>query len=141
MDDALYPVMSPSFWQQADKPKNPEALRRLRLLHDRDTNASWQAWASAHPVSGFNVRAGPRFASSDLVLRAASQGLGVALARDRLVADDIANGILIRPFGEMRVLLPDAYWIVPGEHAMQRTAVGAMVDWLKHQANIAPYLE
>jgi len=69
-----------------------------------------------------------------LVLRAAAQGLGVALARDRLVADDLAAGTLIRPFGELRVAVPDAYWIVRSEAEPPRVAVTAVIDWLRSQA-------
>jgi LysR family glycine cleavage system transcriptional activator len=106
MDDVLYPVMSRGYWQKAGRPRTPAALARLRLLHDRDPEASWEAWRRAHPSGKLDVRAGPRFASSDLVLKAASQGLGVALARGRLAADDIAAGTLMRVCGDLQVELP-----------------------------------
>lgn len=48
MDDALYPVMSPAFWKKAGRPKEPADLAGLRLLHDRDPDASWEAWRAAH---------------------------------------------------------------------------------------------
>lgn len=134
MDEALFPVMSPVFWEQAGRPRRPDDLAGLRLLHDRDPHASWEAWRSAHKSGALDMRAGPRFASSDLVLRAAAQGLGVALARGRLAADDIAAGALIRPFGDLHVALPDAYWIVRSETAPPRAAVTAVIDWLKSQA-------
>ena len=81
---------------------------------------------------------GPRFVSSDLVLRAASQGLGVALARGRLARDDVANGSLVRPFGDCSLRVPDAYWIVTritdSETDPERQAVTVLVDWLRAQA-------
>ncbi len=134
MDDALYPVVSPAFWEAAGRPRALDDLADLRLLHDRDPHASWEAWRSAHGADTLDVRPGPRFASSDLVLRAAVQGLGVALARDRLATDDIAAGALMRPFGELHVALPNAYWIVRSETAPPRVAVTAVIDWLKSQA-------
>lgn len=136
MDEALFPVMSPESWRAAGEPRTPEGLAGLRLLHDRDPNAAWEAWRQAYPAEGLDVRAGPRFASSDLVLRAASQGLGVALARGRLAADDLTTGVLIRPLGALQVDLPDAYWIVRPEPAPPRLAVAAVVDWLKAQAAV-----
>lgn len=141
MDEALFPVTSPDYWRAAGKPRTPEGLAGLRLLHDRDPNAAWEAWRRAYPAAGLDVRAGPRFASSDLVLRAASQGLGVALARGRLAADDLMTGALIRPLGELQVVLPDAYWIVRPQAAVPRRATEAVVDWLKAQAEAAaaPY--
>ena len=138
MDDGLFPVMSPAFWEQAGKPRTPDDLAGLRLLHDRDPQSSWEAWRSVHESGALDVRPGPRLASSDLVLRAAAQGLGVALARGRLAADDVAAGALIRPFGDLHVALPDAYWIVRSETAPPRVAVTAVIDWLKSQATSEP---
>ena len=134
MDDALYPVMSERFWRDAGRPRVPADLSGLRLLHDRDPNAAWDAWCAVHGPAGLDLRAGPRFASSDLVLRAAAQGLGVALARDRLVADDLAAGTLIRPLAGLEVAVPDSYWIVTPEDAVERQAVGEVIAWLRHQA-------
>ena len=138
MDDALFPVMSPGYREQAGRPGDPGQLTGLRLLHDRDPNASWEKWAAVHGPAGLDLRTGPRFASSDLVLRAASQGLGVALARERLAADDIASGALVRPFGALRVGLDDAYWIVVPETAPPRATVAAVIDWLKSRAASDP---
>jgi LysR family glycine cleavage system transcriptional activator len=73
---------------------------------------------------------GPRLASSDLVLRAAIQGQGVALARHRLPAADVASGALVRPFGELRIVLPD--------NPHLRPATVMAVEWLKKQARSLP---
>lgn len=134
MDDALYPVVSPTYWAVSGRPATPADLVGLRLLHDRDPNAAWAAWRQAYGPDGLDLRPGPRFASSDLVLRAASQGLGVALARGRLAADDIAAGRLLRPYGGLEVAVPDAYWIVRPEGAPKRAAVTAVVAWLQREA-------
>src|SRR5258708_37326435 len=82
----------------------------LRLLHDRDPHASWEAWRRAYGPPALDVRRGPRFTSSDLVLRAAAQGQGVALARHRLAQDDLATGALLRPVAGRSVDLGPAYW-------------------------------
>ena len=134
MDERLYPVMSPSFWRRAGRPERPAQLARLRLLHDRDPNASWELWRKAHGPAALDVRAGPRFASSDLVLRAAAQGQGVALARHRLAADDVAAGVLVRPMGELSVVIESAYWLVLPSNRSLRPAAQAVVDWLERQA-------
>jgi len=138
MDDTLYPVMSPGFWRDAGKPRSPADLVGLRLLHDRDPHASWDSWCAVHGPAGLDLRAGPRFASSDLVLRAAAQGLGVALARDRLVADDLAAGTLIRPLDGLDVTIADSYWIVTSGAAGERHAVVEVIGWLRRQAEAAP---
>ncbi|WP_027484744.1 LysR substrate-binding domain-containing protein [Rhodanobacter sp. OR87] len=133
MDDALYPVMSPALWQASGRPSRPAQLAGLRLLHDRDPQAAWELWRQAHGPAKLSLQGGARYTSSDLVLRAAMQGQGVALARHRLAADDVANGSLLRPFGELEVALGPSYWIVRPP-AKPRPAVAAVIDWLRWQA-------
>jgi LysR family glycine cleavage system transcriptional activator len=134
MEDALYPVMSPSAWKESGKPADPRALTQLRLLHDRDPHAGWDAWRRQFGPASLPLR-GPRFASSDLLLRAAEQGQGVALARHRLAAETIAEGRLVRPFGAREIVLEQAYWIVQPPLAQRpRHAVATVIAWLKEQA-------
>jgi LysR family glycine cleavage system transcriptional activator len=134
MDDALYPVVSPAYWRGIRHPGSIERLARLRLLHDRDPQAAWVQWRTAHGPPDLDVRSGPRFASSDLVLRAAAEGLGVALARDRLVKHDLAAGALLRLFGELQVRIADAYWIVRPATDPDRAAVDQVLAWLRSAA-------
>lgn len=134
MDDALYPVASRDYWESLSGRTPGQKLAKARLLHDRDPSATWERWFAGHKRAGIELRAGPRFTSSDLVLRAAAAGLGVALARDRLVGDDIVAGRLIRPFGDSSVRLPRAYWLVLPEGGPKRPADKAMVAWLRQQA-------
>ncbi|MGO1120308.1 LysR substrate-binding domain-containing protein [Rhodovibrionaceae bacterium A322] len=130
MDDTLFPVMSRAFWQEAGRPDQPEDLQSLRLLHDRDPHAAWSQWKQQFGPEELNVRSGPRFTSSDLVLRAAEQGLGVALARGHLAHDALASGHLIRPFGDLSVPLPDAYWLLQNPATASRPAVRTTKAWL-----------
>ncbi len=134
MDDALYPVMSPALWKDMGRPRELTDLRRLRLLHDRDPGANWQLWRAAHGPRELDVRAGARFTSSDLVLRAAAQGLGVALARHRLALDDLSAGTLIRPFGAHAVVLDKAYWLIVSQSAADRGPVKILCAWLRREA-------
>ena len=135
MDDLLYPVMSPAFWESAGRPSEPHALARLRLLHDRDPQAGWEAWRERFGPASLSLQRGPRFASSDLLLRAAAQGQGVALARHRLAAGAIEDGSLLRPFGAREILLRNAYWIVRPAHTRPpRTVVATVIAWLREQA-------
>jgi len=134
MDDALYPVMSPVYWKKSGRPREPGDLAGLRLLHDRDPHASWEAWRRAHGPASLDVRRGPRFTSSDLVLRAAAQGQGVALARHRLTQDDLATGALLRPMAGRRVDLGPSYWLVTRHQAPDRPAMATVLAWLRREA-------
>ncbi|MGE7139619.1 LysR substrate-binding domain-containing protein [Luteibacter sp. NPDC031894] len=138
MDDHLYPVVNTDFWRAANGSDAVESLLGLRLLHDRDPSASWEHWRRVHGPASLPLDHGARLTSSDLVLRAAELGQGIALARGRLAEDALVAGTLIRPFGDKAVHLPKAYWLVrPKRKAAspsQRHAVTAVVAWLKDQA-------
>ncbi|WP_419902207.1 LysR substrate-binding domain-containing protein [Kiloniella sp.] len=131
MDEALFPVMSTSFWLKVGRPTSVSSLMDLPLLHDRDPQASWFEWAKQKEITGLDNRGGSRFASSDLVLRAAVQGLGVALARSRLVEDDLSTGLLIKPFEGEEVTLSNAYWIVLPKETKTKMAVDKVIGWLE----------
>jgi LysR family transcriptional regulator, glycine cleavage system transcriptional activator len=138
MNDALYPVMNPAAWKKAGQPRALADLCHVRLLHDRDPQATWALWRGAHGPENLDVRKGPRFSSSDLVLHAAAQGLGVALARHRLVAEDIRNGVLVRPFGPQAVVLDNAYWIITTPQRPLRPAMKLVIAWLRREAGRQP---
>lgn len=135
MDECLYPVMSPSLWKAKGKPQSPDDLIRCTLLHDRDPQTSWDVWKRTYGPASLNVRKGPRLTSSDLLLRAAAMGQGVALARHRFARDDVASGLLWRPFKNLEVPIGVSYWIVMSPQlAARRSQVHAVAAWLKHAA-------
>lgn len=132
MDDTLFPVARPDLL--ATLGRRPVDLRKLPLIHDRDPNTPWSLWKEAFGPQDLNTSKGARFTSSDLVLRAAEQGLGVALARGRLVEDSLANGSLVRLFEDEEITLANAYWTIEGAD-MGRNAVRSFIDWLYASAD------
>lgn len=129
MDDQLFPVAHASLLGRQDPAEID--LTAFPLIHDRDPNASWALWKDRHGPKDLNVRVGARFTSSDLVLRAAEQGIGVALARGRLVDEVLRNGSLIRLLEHQEVTLPDAYWIILNKDRRDHYAVRSFVDWMQ----------
>jgi len=69
-----------------------------------------------------------RFGQSNMVVQAAIQGMGLALGREPLVADALAEGRLVRPFPET-VASEYAYWIVCPPEAMAVERLTALRDW------------
>lgn len=129
MDDRLFPVASPKYLQLHGT--SVAGLKAQTLLHDRDPNTSWALWQNKFGPAGLDVRKGARFTSSDLVLRAAEQGMGVALARGRLAEEALERGTLVRLFKDRDIILPDAYWVILNEARSNRSAVQRFVRWLK----------
>ncbi|MEM1274388.1 MAG: LysR substrate-binding domain-containing protein [Pseudomonadota bacterium] len=138
MDDALVPVVSPRLLARAKAARGgptgsngvSRLLRDLPLLHDRDPNAGWDRWVAAFGPSDLDVGQGPRFGSSDLVLRAAQQGQGIALARLRLAEDALTAGTVVR-LSEDCVPLPMAYQLIGRADGNARHAVRTVWRWLR----------
>ena len=137
MADEVFPVMNRALWDRLDRPEDVNALIGQTLVHDRDPSMSWARWRDAHGPARLDVRSGPRLTSSDLVLRAAEQGQGVALARARLAADSLQNGTLVRPFGSLALDLGPNYWLLTNPEAQRRSAVRRVAEWCKAAAGIS----
>jgi len=60
MNEAVFPVVSPGYWARLSNPSQLAALKRVRLLHDRDPQTSWEAWRAAFGPHDLDVRSGPR---------------------------------------------------------------------------------
>lgn len=71
----------------------PEALAREPLLGDADL---WRRWFAAAGVRNAQITPVANFNDFGLMLQAAEQDLGVAIARDLLAADALCEGRLVR---------------------------------------------
>lgn len=134
MDEQVFPVMAPQLWEQLGRPSGVSDLQGLPLLHDRDPATSWATWRKSMGPDRLDVRRGPRLTSSDLILRAAEQGQGVALARGRLATESLENGTLIRPLGQSAIDLGDNYWIIANPETSARRVVRSVIAWLMAEA-------
>ncbi len=131
MDDRLFPVASPDYLKGLAPTK---AIQTTRLLHDRDPRTHWDLWKRVHGPANLNVRSGSRFSSSDLVLKAAEQGMGLALAPGRLAEGAIKSGALVPLYPGKLVEVKNAYWLILAPSSKARHAVLQLVAWLKAQA-------
>ncbi|MEP0961425.1 MAG: LysR substrate-binding domain-containing protein [Roseobacter sp.] len=134
MDERVFPVMAPRLWEECGRPSKIEDLMNLPLLHDRDPSTSWGAWRKKFGPDQLNVRQGPRLTSSDLILRAAVLGQGVALTRERLTEESLSDGALIRPFGDCELDLGPNYWLLVNPETKRRRVVQTVMVWLQNEA-------
>lgn len=131
MSERIYPVCSPEVAARAPGLHRPDDLKHYPLLHDVNSFAgeSWDHFLQHFGVEGVDVRRGAFFTQMDMVLQAAIEGQGVALARSQLVTDDLRAGRLIRPFGaETPALL--AYYFVCRDETLRSNKVAVFRDWV-----------
>jgi LysR family glycine cleavage system transcriptional activator len=130
--ESLLPVCSPSLLEGPVPLKRPQDLMRHTLLHNSSHPEEWRLWLTAAGVTGVDLDRGPSFAYSELLLRAAAEGLGVALARRHLIEADLAAGTLVAPF-EFAYQRGCRYWLVCPPEALRDPRVAAFREWLLGQ--------
>ena len=77
---------------------------------------------------------GPVLNRASMVIDAAINGQGVALARTTLAAWDLINGRLVRPFPES-LRLSKTYWIVCPKATATLPKIVTFRDWLLAEAS------
>jgi LysR family glycine cleavage system transcriptional activator len=130
-DEVLFPVCTPSYRDRIGIAQPIDLLRASLLRHERQ---SWLAWLDMAGLDVPEPDAGPLFSDTNLMLDAAIAGDGVALARSRIVAGDIASGRLVRLF-DVAVKDDHAYYFLQ-RHRMEpwrRKAVECLADWVQAQ--------
>jgi len=116
----------------------PGDLRRHNLLNDESImelvdRPSWAEWLQLAGVTGIDPNAGTHFSDPGLVLSAAIDGVGVALASKPLVAAEVAAGRLVMPF-DIVIRRTQAYYLVVPEAVAERPIVSAFRQWLRSEA-------
>lgn len=125
----LFPVCSPDLRVGNRRLREPAELASCTLLHNQSHPGEWRIWLSAAECSHIDSEKGPRFASSDLALRAATAGLGVALGRRPLVDEELASGRLVAPF-DLRLTSGSRYYLVYPPAYAARAKVAVFREWL-----------
>lgn len=92
--ETLIPLCSPGFAHRHPV-RGPADLLKVPLLHH--THRPWRLWFDEVGVAPPDVD-GLVFSDSVMLLEAAAQGLGVALARSGLVEEDLRTGRLVAPY-------------------------------------------
>jgi LysR family glycine cleavage system transcriptional activator len=130
-DDALVVVCTPALKKRLSRPND---LARHVLLHDDDAGA-WRRWLTARKVRGVDATRGTILTDSAMLVAAAVQGQGVALARRSLALEDLALGRLVLAFPYLRPLpTGKAYYLAAPRENYARPDVAAFREWLLEEA-------
>lgn len=125
MDDALFPVACAEI---ANRVGRPVDIATLPLVADL-ARQGWHEWFRAAEVHGAQLDVRHTFSDSTDALEAAAQGLGAALAREKISGPWLQSGRLQALPGP-RLPTRWSYYIVYPSHRRLRTAAQSFVDWL-----------
>jgi len=130
-EEWIGPVMSPHF-EGFDRLKAAPAvaLQREAVLHTTSRPQAWPTWAQQHSIEPGTLSYGQAFEHLYYLLEAAVAGLGVAIAPQPLVADDLKAGRLAAPWGFSPTRAALALW-VPRRAADGRAE--QLAQWLRRE--------
>ena len=130
--EELFAVCSPKLLAKRARLKKPEDLLKLPLLH-LDDRKVWARWLEAAGVANPEPSQGPILNRASMVIDAAVDGQGVALARTTLAAWDLINGRLVQPF-PATLRTAKTYWIVCPKAIAALPKIILFRDWVLAEA-------
>lgn len=132
--DEVFPVCSPRLLAGGLSLRQPSDLAHHTLLYDEPNpgglqEVTWADWLAAAGCADTVAPRGPSFSFTHMTLQAALAGDGLALTPGSLVAEDLAEGRLVRPF---TIAVPDryGYWLVCPLDRADRPDISAFRGWL-----------
>lgn len=134
VQEQLVPVAAPML---AATLRQPADLAGATLLRVADVSEDWESWYALAGLSTVEAARSLSFDTIHMALQAAAQGLGVALGRLPLAADDLASGRLVSLFGPPRACAT-GYWLVAPPETLRRPAVRAFRQWIEAELRAAP---
>ena len=130
--ERLFPVCSPKLLSGRNRITTASDLLKFPLLRLDDWK-TWTRWFEAAGVSD-PVAHGPVLNRASMVIDAAVDGQGVALARTALAAWDIINGRLVRP-SDVSLKMSNTYWIVCPKVTSSLPKIAKFRNWLLTEAD------
>ena len=129
--EELFPVCSPKLLSGRNRITKASDLLRFPLLRLDD----WKTWARWFDAAGVSapVVPGPVLNRASMLIDAAVDGQGVALARTALAAWDLINGRLVRPI-DVALRLSKTYWVVCPKATSAVPKITQFREWLLAEA-------
>lgn len=129
--ERIGPVVSPHFAGfERLRDAAPAALLELPLLHTQSRPQAWSDWAQRLGLEPAALRLGTGFEHLYYLLEAAVAGLGVAIAPQPLVAQDLAAGRLLAPWGFVDT---GGKWALCAPRRSDDPRVPRLAQWLEHE--------
>jgi LysR family glycine cleavage system transcriptional activator len=129
--ERLFPVCSPKLVAGRNRITTASDLLKFPLLRLDDWK-TWTKWFAAAGVVA-PVARGPVLNRASMLIDAAVDGQGIALARTALAAWDLINGRLVRPI-DISLKMSNTYWIVCPKATSSVPKIATFRKWLLAEA-------
>ena len=129
--EQLFPVCSPKLVSGRNRITKGADLLKFPLLRLDNWN-NWSRWFDAAGVAA-PVTQGPVLNRASMLIDAAVDGQGIALARTTLAAWDLINGRLVKPI-DVSLRMSNTYWIVCPKATSALPKITIFREWLLAEA-------
>ncbi|WP_246519939.1 transcriptional regulator GcvA [Ancylobacter lacus] len=126
--DRLFPVCSPALLREGPPLLVPSDISRHTLLQVV-SGSFWGAWFAAAGAGGLAFEETLYFNDVGLMLDAAVQGQGIALASRLLAESDLKAGRLVRPF-DIEVETGAGFFVLTSPDFSEKPAVAEFRSWI-----------
>jgi LysR family glycine cleavage system transcriptional activator len=124
--EVFVPVCSPDL---AKTIRTPHDLLAIQLLHSMMRPEGWPTWLDAVGLGAAQPTRNVTLANAALCVQAAINGLGVAIAQNAYVRDDLANGRLVLPL-DQEVRTEFGYYLLCDPAKADTQPVKLFREWL-----------
>jgi LysR family glycine cleavage system transcriptional activator len=124
--------ISPKLIVGRDRLRRPAEVK-WPLLRLDDQSKAWERWFALAGATAPERFPGPVLNRASMLIDAAIDGQGVALARTTLAAWDLIGGRIVRPF-DLSWRPAGTYWIASPKATAKEAKVSRFRDWLLAEA-------
>jgi LysR family glycine cleavage system transcriptional activator len=132
-EEEIFAICSPKLLAGRDRLRQPADVLKRPLLRLEDQSKAWARWLALAGVVVPERLPGPVLNRASMLIDAAIDGQGVALARTTLAAWDLISGRIVRPF-DLSWRPAGTYWIVSPKATAKVEKIDRFREWLLAEA-------
>jgi LysR family glycine cleavage system transcriptional activator len=102
------------------------------IIHTMKRLDDWALWCVGAGVPNFHLDRGTILFNSALSYGAAEKGMGIVIAEEAMIADQLATGALVE-IHSVRVASGRGYYLLEPDHRARRPIVDAFIQWLQQE--------
>jgi LysR family transcriptional regulator, glycine cleavage system transcriptional activator len=131
--EQIFAICSPKLLVGRNRLRQPADVLKWPLLRLEDQSKAWERWLALAGVAAPERLPGPVLNRASMLIDAAIDDQGVALARTTLAAWDLISGRIVRPF-DLSWQPAGTYWIVSQKATAKIEKIRRFRDWLLAEA-------
>ncbi|KAB0465353.1 LysR substrate-binding domain-containing protein [Vibrio kanaloae] len=134
--EEVFPVCSPLYMEKIGNPTEAEEIFSKTLLYLEESQrdwVNWEQWFSGVDLPNMTPRNRMNINNYPMLLQAAINGQGIALAWGSLVDDYLQSGALVRPVEHLLSTPSKFSMLEPKGRGLVPASVKRFREWLLHQ--------